>query len=123
MNLQNVFLDLEVLAALKKVHKRVSSCWRPYSSEGICELYNRQFLDREDWLDLSLRLAWLINKWPGRSGDRRFPIPAADPKDMPAAMAFYIATPKELWDRKTSQYARNRWACLEWMIAELEGHQ
>ena len=59
-------------------------------------------------------LADLATQWPGYSSDRTYPVshPAMDPQE-----AFNRATPQEMW-RPKFEYARNRWALLEWLIEQ-----
>ena len=64
--------------------------------------------------DTSALLADLLASWPGGSGDRDYPVPhpAAGPQ-----RAYDNTPPQEMWNPEF-EYARNRWALLEWLIEQ-----
>ena len=56
----------------------------------------------------------LMARWPGGSGSRAFPVP--HPTE-PPSLACLSATPDQRWNPEY-EYARNRWALLDWLIAQ-----
>ena len=60
------------------------------------------------------RLDDLLAAWPGSSGNGNFPVP--HPTKTPYD-AFYGCDEQEMWNPEF-EYARNRWALLEWLIEQ-----
>ena len=56
----------------------------------------------------------LLARWPGSSGSWVFPVP--HPIENPD-LAYLSATPDQMWNPEF-EYARNRWALLEWLIEQ-----
>ena len=83
---------------------------------GICHNLTLNQSDSDRLLELidSDRLFELMAQWPGSSGDTGYPVshPA-----MKSEGAFTYATPQEMW-RPEYEYARNRWALLDWLIEQ-----
>ena len=59
-------------------------------------------------------LGVLLAVWPGGSGDDLFPVP--HPTKSPID-AFFMCDALEMWHPRY-EYARNRWALLEWLIEQ-----
>ena len=74
---------------------------------GIC---NSVKLERPDRALMNA----LIDQWPGHSGADSYPVP--HPALSPQA-AFDESDEHEMWDPEF-EYARNRWALLEWLIEQ-----
>lgn len=66
----------------------------------------------EDEQDL---LADLMALWPDSSGDRNYPVPHPTTD---AEYAYHNASSQENWNPER-EYARNRWALLEWLIEQI----
>lgn len=58
-------------------------------------------------------LADLFDSWPENSGDKAYPVP--HPTDAPQRA--YDNSALEMWNPEF-EYARNRWALLEWLIEQ-----
>ena len=56
----------------------------------------------------------MMAAWPGGSGDEGYPVP--HPTDDPE-YAYSSSNPREMWNPQ-HEYARNRWALLEWLIEQ-----
>ena len=56
--------------------------------------------------------------WPKYSGMRLFPVPAFEGQQSKEAENSFYKT-NLLWDKNT-EYGRNRWELLEWMIREIQ---
>lgn len=56
----------------------------------------------------------LMARWPGGSGYRHYPVP--HPVNAPW-VAYQSASAEEMWNPEF-EYARNRWALLDWLIAQ-----
>ena len=59
-------------------------------------------------------LSDLMALWPSFSGDRGYPVP--HPVRRPA-IAYINASSQEMWSPEY-EYARNRWALLDWLIEQ-----
>ena len=55
-----------------------------------------------------------MEAWPAGTGRGRFPVPHPA---MPPRQAYMEATEREMWNPEF-EYARNRWALLEWLIEQ-----
>ena len=75
---------------------------------GICQNLPRKKLDCGRLLDL-------MTDWPNGSGVNGFPVPhpVKDPVD-----AFFNSSLEQMWNPEY-EYARNRWALLEWLIEQI----
>lgn len=60
------------------------------------------------------QLRELLASWPGGSGSEDYPVP--HPTKAPLD-AFYECGAQEMWNPEF-EYARNRWALLEWLIEQ-----
>ena len=74
---------------------------------GICHHLE---LSAEGWSLLDALLA----AWPAGTGSKSYPVP--HPRYHPA-VAFDTTPPQEMWNPEF-EYARNRWALLEWLIEQ-----
>ena len=74
---------------------------------GICSHLD---LGVADWRQFGA----LLTAWPGSSGNGDFPVP--HPRFVPAT-AFVTSPPQEMWNPEF-EYARNRWALLDWLIEQ-----
>ena len=59
-------------------------------------------------------LGGLMADWPGGTGGRDYPVP--HPVKRPGG-AYTHASASEMWEPQF-EYARNRWALLEWLIEQ-----
>ena len=83
---------------------------RFYPSGGICD--GLEFGDGDyDFL------RGLMEAWPAGTGRGQFPVPHPV---MPPRQAYMEAPMQEMWNPEF-EYARNRWALLEWLIAATSG--
>lgn len=103
-----------MLAALKLIKHDESLINK---KEGICGnlddvLY--EIFEYEAWHEAYDHTGRLASKWPKHSGNRSYPVP--HPEYGPE-IAFDLTD--DLWDRNT-QYGRDRWELLEFMIEKLE---
>ena len=76
---------------------------------GICD----NLKDCDPRLKYTL-LRDLVEAWPAGTGDRVFPVPHPD---RTPARGFTHSPPQEMWNPKY-EYARNRWALLDWLIEQ-----
>ena len=90
---------------LKTLHKRMQNP-EEWEVTGICSKVPMFY---------SADLQSLFERWPMFSGVRSFPV--AHPHLHPADV-FMESMEGQMWDRKTSEYAENRWQLLEWLIEE-----
>ena len=74
---------------------------------GIC---HNLTLNQSD----SDRLTDLMAQWPGHSGNKDYPVP--HPTRRPGDI-YINSRPREMWDHQ-NEYARNRWALLDWLIEQ-----
>ena len=76
---------------------------------GICQVstFETALYFREIW-----------EKWPKYSGMRLFPVPEFEGQQGKEAEDSFYKT-HLLWDKDT-EYGRNRWELLEWMIKEIQ---
>ena len=79
---------------------------------GICHHLE---LSAMGWDQLEVLLA----AWPGGTGDENYPVP--HPRFHPA-VAFDTSPPLEMWNPKY-EYARNRWALLDWLIEQTKPNE
>ena len=78
-----------------------------YAHRGLC--HNLSL----DELDVGY-LRYLMAAWPGGSGRGLFPVPHPVKKPWLACQG---ANAEEMWHPKF-EYARNRWALLDWLIEQ-----
>lgn len=66
-------------------------------------------------------LLHLMNKWPSRSGNVNFPVPASrtDTSPKAAKIKYRKSNTKQMWDHDT-EHGQLRWELLEWLIEELQ---
>ena len=76
---------------------------------GICQVrtYETRPYFREIW-----------EKWPKYSGMSLFPVPEFEGQQGKEAVDSFYKT-NLLWDKNT-EYGRNRWELLEWLIKEIQ---
>lgn len=74
---------------------------------GICSNVR---LDRSSYH----ALGDLCAEWPSGSGDRDYPVPHPD---CDPEVGYSRARAQEMWNPE-HEYARNRWALLEWLIEQ-----
>ena len=74
---------------------------------GICHQLD---LGAPDWG----RLDALLAAWPGGTGSRAFPVPHPTEEPLDACLR---CDEQEMWNPEF-EYARNRWALLEWLIEQ-----
>ena len=60
------------------------------------------------------KLDGLIARWPRKTGDDEYPVPHPE---MAPIKAYTTASHREMWNPEY-EYARNRWALLEWLIEQ-----
>ena len=91
-------------------------CLFTVAAEAICSegQENADAIQVEAW-GLHLEMKDLMRKWPKHSGCNLYPVPHPD---MIPEVAFDDASPYEMWDPDSGEYARNRWELLNWMIEE-----
>ena len=77
------------------------------ATDGIC-------LNVKMYAEDNGALCALMAKWPGNSGAPGYPVPHHD--NWPEG-AYTNASVSEMWDPE-HEYARNRWALLEWLIEQ-----
>ena len=97
------------LTQLLKQLKELHAAGPKYPTLGICQVstYETRPYFREIW-----------EKWPKYSGMRLFPVPEFEGQQgKEAEDSFLYKT--NLWDKNT-EYGRNRWELLEWMIKEIQ---
>ena len=76
---------------------------------GICQITT---------LETAPYIKGIWEKWPKYSGSLLYPVPAFEGQDSKEAEnSFYMNY--LLWDKDT-EYGRNRWELLEWMIEEIQ---
>jgi hypothetical protein len=108
-------MDNTLLAALLEVKVAMADPGS-WNQNGICQNVHDRI---EGYACEGLgRLATLMGRWPDCSGDVTFPVPSRTPCIGPSG-AYMTATPANMWDRESSDYARMRWALLDWLIATL----
>ena len=81
---------------------------------GICANLN----DCDSRLKYTL-LRDLVEAWPAGTGDRIFPVPHPD---RTPGLGFTHSPPQEMWNPKF-EYARNRWALLDWLIEQTKPNE
>ena len=79
------------------------------ATDGICLNIK---MDAED----NGALLALMAKWPGNSGAPGYPVPSPTPVRT-AKEHYQYADCLQKWDPR-HEYARNRWALLEWLIEQ-----
>ncbi len=97
------------LTQLLRQLKELQEAGPKYPTLGICQvstLETRPYF-REIW-----------EKWPKYSGISRFPVPEFEGQQGKEAEDSFYKT-HLLWDKNT-EYGRNRWELLEWMIKEIQ---
>lgn len=107
-------------AALELVRDRMEKP-ENWSDCGICGEYGYALdfleLDEGEYHDSALRSHF--PDWPEFSGLVPFPVPDGRGK-LFVRDAYMDGKKYDMWDRDRSEYARNRWKLLEWLIARAE---